>query len=201
MTKPKHAPHRLGFEDQPYRTAHDNREFARWVFLQHVQQDAAYVLRALRAIPPAHPVRPETFDIEFKRAAVGIGLSVRVADLHHELAPDPAELRDWAVTSGLRAPWCLAYARATWRFWQRHPDSVLTWHERDDLEGEQVPHRRRARAPRPLKDPFHFSWLVLYQVRGYSYARIARADRREAQTVREACVSLAAYLRLPLRRP
>lgn len=177
LTKAKHPPHRLGFADDPYRTTADVVEFARWVFLQLVVRLKPDVLEQLRAIAPARAPGSES--------------------THEE--PDPAALKDWATTSHLRAPWCLAYARASWRSWRRWPTSALAWSERDDLEGEQVPRRSR-RAPRPLKNPAHFTWLVKFQVLEQSYSRIARDAGVHVQTVREACRGLAALMKLPLRK-
>ena len=48
--KPKHLPHRLGFRDDPSRTALDIVEFGRFVFLQHAAKQYPGVLRTLGEI-------------------------------------------------------------------------------------------------------------------------------------------------------
>ena len=73
---------------------------------------------------------------------------------------------------------------------------------RDLQEVEAEAERRgmvRARVKRTGLD--HFEWLVRYQLRGESYAEIARSVCKERQTVAEAIQKTAALIGLPLRLP
>jgi hypothetical protein len=151
---------RLGFADDPRRTVDDIRDFARWVFLQHIASLAPAVLETLRVLTPQPSAGP-CLD-----------------------GPDETALQAWAASWHLCDPWVLAYATASWRAWRRWPKTPLVWHERDDLAGTLVRRSRWGqRVPRPLKHPEHFSWLVQYQVLGAPYRTptIREACHRLAQ--------------------
>jgi hypothetical protein len=117
-------------------------------------------------------------------------------------------LRTWAARWHLADAWCLAYARATRREWCRYPTMKRTyWMYRDDVAGTLYCPRPGRQAPRPLKKPLHFEWMVRYQVRGESYLQVCKhaRDWRDldaadpSKPVRDACRSLAKLLGLALR--
>jgi hypothetical protein len=161
VTRPKLPPHRLGFSEQRDRTAADVQVYARWIFLRYVARLAPAVLRELANVPP----RDEVDDIDEQALSV------------------------WARPWNLTDSWCLAYARSTWRVWQKYPTAVHTyWCDRDDVKGKLYKPRPGLQAPRPLKNPEHFEQLARYQVLGEPYRQH-----------RKACQDLARLLGLTLR--
>ncbi len=57
--------------------------------------------------------------------------------------------------------------------------------------------------PKPveLREPEHITWLVLYQVKGWSCGRTARDNHRERKTVEDGVKKFASLIGLPLRSP
>ncbi len=201
MTRPKHPPHRVGFslddhldDGTPWThvISQDEaslRDSARWIYLQTLAR--------------VHPRMLRMTAIAFDDPALSRWLEA------------------WGlVSSDPHDDWCRAYASATLRAWERYPTSPRVWYDRDDVEGEKVPDDDdgpRPQAERPRIVPAHVVWLARYQT-GESYSKIARTrshrvdviDRslswtwpassdKRVETVRKACIRLAALLRLELR--
>jgi hypothetical protein len=157
------------------------RDYARWIFLQTVSREVPNVLRTLADVPA----------------------EITVAGWALDDTPHEATLTAWADRWHLTAPWCLAYAGATWRFWQRHPAAQHTyWVDRDDLTGVWLESEQGPSARRPLKDPQHVTWCAWYQCceHQHSYASIAQASGvPDVQTVHAAIQGVARLIDLQLR--
>jgi len=145
--------------------------------------------------------------------------------------PSGADVSAWARRSRLNAPWVLDVARETIAARRAHLVAGATkpaarWFELTESASGWAPvgapsydPRRESRAAyqqrvdayvtgcedgrgaAPLKDPSHFEWAVRYQVKGESFATIARGVPSCAgrTAIRNAVHRLARFLELPLR--
>lgn len=79
----------------------------------------------------------------------------------------------------------------------------VAWQVRREFDAIEAGRRAAGQHLAPIKRTGreHFRWLARYQVRGESYAAIARAVCRERQTVKEAIQETALLIGLPLRPP
>ena len=207
MTKSKHLPHRVGFSLE----GQTRIDGAKVPLTHFYSQDEGEIRAAARWIylEALARVRPRALE-ELAGLAPG----------------DSEALAAWQqayglVSSDTRDRWCRAHAVATLRVWQEYQTDRRVWADRDDVVGELVPshgRRRRPQAERRRIVPAHMTWLVHYQT-GESYSEISRTrtkhlralDRKRSwtwpassanrvSTVRDACIHLASWLRLELRR-